>query len=205
MKVNFLAPLRQEMDWLLKLSPAPERQAQLEPLVDYLQAKLDRQEEIQLHFICTHNSRRSQFAQVWAQTWAHYFLLPLRAFSGGVEVTAFNPRAISCLREQGFTIEASDTTNPLYQIQFGQEGESLQAYSKLYDAEENPRSNFAALMTCSHAEENCPFIAGAERRIPLLYEDPKAFDDSPQEAQKYVERSRQIASELAFAFSCLKR
>lgn len=203
MKVDFLPPLLQEMEQLLKLRPALKRQAQLEPLVDYLRTKLDRQEEIQLNFICTHNSRRSQFAQVWAQTWAHYFQLPLRAFSGGVEVTAFNPRAISCLREQGFTIEASETTNPLYQIQYGLKGESLQAYSKLYDAEGNPRSNFAALMTCSHAEENCPFIPGAECRIPLLYEDPKAFDDSPQEAQKYLERSRQIASELAYVYQQL--
>lgn len=46
----------------------------LDPLIDFIQQKTDKKEEIRLNFICTHNSRRSHFAQVWAQTMAHYFL-----------------------------------------------------------------------------------------------------------------------------------
>jgi arsenate reductase (thioredoxin) len=56
-------------------------------------------------------------------------------------------------------------------------------------------------MTCSHADENCPFIPGAEARIPVRYEDPKAFDDTTEEAAQYDARSRQIASEMFFVFS----
>jgi arsenate reductase len=56
-------------------------------------------------------------------------------------------------------------------------------------------------MTCDHADLTCPFIPGAEARIPVRYEDPKAFDDSPKEAEKYDERSMQIANEMFYVFS----
>ena len=59
-------------------------------------------------------------------------------------------------------------------------------------------------MTCSQADGGCPFIAGAEKRIPITYEDPKAFDDSPLEEAKYDERSLQIASEMFYVFRQIK-
>lgn len=189
---------------LLKSPPSEQRLALLEPLYQYLAQKLALKQEVQLHFICTHNSRRSQFAQVWAHVLAHYFELPLKAFSGGVEVTAFNPRAINSLQRQGFSINSSIGDNPHYAISYGANGESLSCFSKKFDHPQNPQSGFAAVMTCSDADDNCPFIPGAEQRIPLLYEDPKAFDDSPLETEKYAERSSQIGSELAYIFSKLK-
>ena len=64
-----------------------------------------------------------------------------------------------------------------------------------------PKSKFAAIMTCSQADGGCPFIAGAEKRIPITFEDPKAFDNTPQQAEKYTERSLQIATELFYVFS----
>jgi arsenate reductase len=39
------------------------------------QSKVNEQKEIKLNLICTHNSRRSHLAQVWAQTAAAYFNL----------------------------------------------------------------------------------------------------------------------------------
>lgn len=73
-------------------------------------------------------------------------------------------------------------------------------YSKVFDADENPSTNFAAVMTCSHADENCPFIPGSEASIALDYKDPKEFDDTPQAQEKYDERSDQIASEMIYVF-----
>jgi arsenate reductase len=68
----------------------------------------------------------------------------------------------------------------------------------------NPVSNFAAVMTCSHADENCPFILGTEMRIPVMYEDPKLFDHTVLEKEKYRERSLQIAAEMKYVFSKIK-
>jgi arsenate reductase (thioredoxin) len=73
-----------------------------------------------------------------------------------------------------------------------------------YDADGNPTENFAAIMTCSQADKNCPFIPGASLRIAIPYDDPKDFDGTPQEEAKYDERTRQIAREIFYAFSQLK-
>ena len=56
-------------------------------------------------------------------------------------------------------------------------------------------------MTCTHADENCPFIPGAEKRISLPFEDPKAFDDTSEEAEQYDKRSLQIATEMKYVFN----
>ena len=59
-------------------------------------------------------------------------------------------------------------------------------------------------MTCDQADENCPFILGCESRIPIRYNDPKEFDNTPQQADKYLERSIEIASEMLYIFSQIK-
>ncbi|MNG27197.1 hypothetical protein D3C84_1122880 [compost metagenome] len=60
-------------------------------------------------------------------------------------------------------------------------------------------------MTCSQADGGCPFIAGAEKRIPITFEDPKTFDNSPQQTEIYQERSLQIATEMFYVFSEIKK
>jgi arsenate reductase len=123
-----------------------------------------------------------------------------------VEVTAFNERAVAALKRAGFRVVASDGANPLVEVSHSEGGhQPIRAFSKLFDDPENGSGLFAAVMTCSHADENCPFIPGAEIRIPVRYEDPKEFDGLPQEAAKYDERSLQISSELFYVFSKIKR
>jgi len=162
---------------------------------------VDNQKEVNLNFICTHNSRKSQFAQIWAQTAADYFGIPVKCYSGGVEVTAFNPRAVASIERTGFKVVSKSESNPVYSVYHSENSQPITAFSKLYDDPANPTAHFAAVMTCSHADENCPFIPGTEKRIPLLYDDPKEFDGTPQEAAKYDERSIQVASELFYAFA----
>src|SRR6056300_1091754 len=82
-----------------------DRKTQLQVLIDYIQEKVNSKEEVRLNFICTHNSRRSQFSQIWAQTAAAYFGIEVDCFSGGVELTAFNERAVASLIRRGFTYE----------------------------------------------------------------------------------------------------
>ena len=84
---------------------------------------------------------------------------------------------------------------------FSENEQPIIGFSKTLDDEFNPTSEFAAIMTCTQADEGCPFIAGAEKRIPITFEDPKAFDNTPQEAEKYNERSVQIATEMFYVFS----
>ena len=200
-KISLLPALGQVVE-ALDLSSIPEdRKPVLEQLRNYIQSKVDTQAPVHLNFICTHNSRRSQLSQVWAKVAAVSHGIRIKSFSGGTEATAFNERAVASLLRSGFAISASGEGNPVYTVRFADDCQPLHCFSKTFDHPENQSSAFAAVMTCSDADENCPFIPGAETRIPLRYEDPKAFDGTPEEASKYDERSRQIATEMFYVFS----
>jgi arsenate reductase len=172
----------------------------LDEMAAYLQEKISNRKEIRLNFICTHNSRRSQFSQIWAQTAAAYYGIAAYCYSGGVEVTAFNPRAVAAIQRDGFKLEKKEGENPVYFVFYSDEGEPIVTFSKVFDDSVNATKEFAAVMTCDHADENCPFIPGAEMRFPLRFEDPKSFDDSPLEEKMYSERSHQIGAELFYLF-----
>jgi len=179
------------------------RKEVLKPLIDFIQLKVNTKETIRLNFICTHNSRRSHLSQVWAQTMAYYFnIKDVFCYSGGTEATALFPMAAETLEKSGFKINTiAETSNPIYSIRYSDNSHPMIGFSKTLDSEFNPQSHFAAIMTCSQADNGCPFIAGAEKRIPITFEDPKAFDNTPQQAEKYQERSLQIATELFYVFS----
>jgi arsenate reductase len=183
-----------------------ERKAALKPLIDYIQNKVSGNYNVNLNFICTHNSRRSHLSQVWAQAASHHYTVKnVFCYSGGTEATALFPMAEKTLSKAGFQIDKlSEEKNPVYSIKYTENAPSIIGFSKKYDSSFNPQSEFAALMTCSHADENCPFIPGAEERIPVRYNDPKAFDNTPQQEEKYKERSNEIATEMLYVFSQIK-
>lgn len=183
-----------------------ERLEIMQDLIDFIQDKVSNSREIRLNFICTHNSRRSHFSQIWAQTMAfHFNIKNIFSYSGGTETTAVYPIVLTTLKQIGFEIEAiSAGENPVYSIKYASNQHPIITFSKNLDADFNPKSEFAAVMTCSQAEGGCPFIFGAEKRISITYDDPKAFDNSPFQSEKYYERSLQIATELYYIFSKIK-
>lgn len=184
-----------------------DRKITLLPLIDFIQSKFDNQQEIRLNFICTHNSRRSHLSQVWAQTAANYYdIKNVFCYSGGTEATALFPKVAETLENSGFNIKKmSQGNNPVYAIKFAENEMPVVGFSKAYDDDFNPESGFAAIMTCSQADGGCPFIAGAEKRIAVTYEDPKVFDNTNEQTEKYRERSLQIATEMFYVFSEIKK
>jgi arsenate reductase len=200
-KINMLPALQLHLEKVLNQNISNDRIEVLKPLIEYIQGKVDEGKDINLNFICTHNSRRSQFSQIWAQTAAEYYGIPANCFSGGVEVTAFNERAVESIKRSGFRVNSEGETNPIYFVFNSDGNEPIQAFSKLFDDPINKADQFAAVMTCSHADDNCPFIPGTEKRIPVRYEDPKKFDETDVEAEKYDERSLQIACEMFYVFA----
>jgi arsenate reductase len=183
-----------------------ERKITLQPLIDFIQNKVTNQQEVRLNLICTHNSRRSHLSQVWAQTAAaHFNINNVFCYSGGTEATALFPMAAKTLEQSGFKIKTIATgNNPIYAIKYAANEHPIIGFSKTYDDDFNPQSEFSAILTCSQADGGCPFIAGAEVRIPITFDDPKAFDNTPQQAEKYQERSLQIATEMCYVFSKIK-
>lgn len=180
-----------------------ERKEVLQPLTDFIQSKVSENQEIRINFICTHNSRRSHLSQVWAQTMANYFNIKnVFCYSGGTEATALFPLVAETLQNSGFQINTiSKNDNPVYSIKYADNEHPIIGFSKKLDDDFNPKSEFAAIMTCDSANEACPFVPGAEKRISITFEDPKAFDNTPQQSEKYKERSMQIATEMFYVFS----
>lgn len=182
-----------------------ERKALLDNVVSHLISQIGRS-EVNIQFICTHNSRRSVFAQVWGQIMARKFgLNNIHCFSGGTEATAIYSAVIETLMQQGLQIVLEkEGQNRHYQIFYEQDSIPMTVFSKVYSDAANP-NRFIAIMTCSDAEENCPFIPQAELRLSLTYEDPKIFDQHKDKMEKYLERSQQIGTELYYIFNELAK
>lgn len=178
-----------------------ERRELVARVTAFVQERVDAGQPTVLNFICTHNSRRSHMGQIWAAASAAHFKIPgVRTLSGGTEATAFNPRAVAALERDGFLVRNPGGENPHYLISLGPEFPELECFSKTFDDPFNAADDFAAIMTCTDADQNCPAVIGATR-ISLPYRDPKEADDTPEEAARYTERSHQIGTELLAAFA----
>lgn len=201
-KSSIFTDIESVINSLNTASISSERKEILQNLIVYIQLKVVSKEQIRINFICTHNSRRSHLSQVWAQTMATYFGIDnVFCYSGGTESTALFPMAAKTLQNSGFKIQQLfEGKNPVYAIKYAENEHPIIGFSKKMDDDFNPRNQFVAIMTCDSANEACPFVPGAEKRIPIMFLDPKAFDNTPQQAEKYQERSLQIATELKFVF-----
>jgi arsenate reductase (thioredoxin) len=154
--------------------------------------------------VCTGNSRRSIMGAAMGNVAAAYYGMPeVRFHSGGTTPTAFNSRTVKALQAIGIEVvptgqeaargEAA-TANPIYRIRWGSPGSPGEAameqneFSKRYDDDANPKSEFAALMVCSDADEGCPVVRGSSLRVSMPYLDPKIYDGGSLEGAKYSER-----------------
>ena len=179
----------------------PERQIALDALVGAIvDLKKVVVETVHVVFICTHNSRRSQLAQVWAQCIADDLGFDfVRCHSAGTEQTSFHPNAIQALEDRGFVVKQVDGKAIESHAVHGAKPEHpLHCFSKTLEAESLPKQDFIAVTTCDEADRGCPVIPGAFRRIALPYSDPKISDETLAARNTYAERSSEIALEMLY-------
>jgi len=179
-----------------------ERKALLKNIAKFIIDELEDRDKINLNFICTHNSRRSQISQVWAFYAATYFELPINAYSGGTETTAFHRNTVKTLQDVGFNfnVENFSHQNPKYSISFKGTDKTILGFSKKYDDPTNEYP-YVAITTCGHADENCPFIPDALKRFHLPFEDPKSSDNTPLQKEAYLKTNQRIAAEIFIIFN----
>ena len=191
---DYLAARRAEFDQI-----PDDRRQRLEEMVSYIRRKADSSDPAELIFVCTHNSRRSHMAQLWAATAAAHEGVPLWTYSGGTESTAFNPRAVAAMQRASVRIEkTTEASNPVYHARIADNAPAMTCFSKPYDNDPNPKAEFGAVMVCTDADEACPFVPGAEFRLALPFVDPKISDGTAKEAATYDERCAQIAREMLY-------
>ena len=188
---------------ILRFNRIPDdRKLALEQVASFIAERMAAGKPVELTFICTHNSRRSQMAQIWAvAAAAHYGVIGVETYSGGTEATAFNARAIGAIKREGFVVVNPGGENPHYRVRYAEGAPSIECFSKTYDDPFNPQRNFVAVMTCSQADEACPVVHGAALRVPIAYDDPKASDGTPEETSTYDARCRQIGAEMFYLLS----
>lgn len=188
------------------LTISDDRKNLLLSISDKIFEEFEDRDKVNLNFICTHNSRRSQLAQVWSFFAIEYFKLEnIYAFSGGSEVTAFHRNTVKCLQKTGFDFNVEDFShqNPLYLISFKGTKKTTKGFSKTFDSDKNEYP-YIAITTCDHADQNCPFIPDAIHRFHLPYTDPKTADNTEFQNDKYLETSKKIAGELFIIFQELQ-
>ena len=76
-------------------------------------------------------------------------------------------------------------------------------FSKKYEDDPNPKKDFAALMVCAQADAGCPIVFGSAFRVSLPFDDPKDFDGTEYERQKYDERVGDIGRQMLYVLSQL--
>jgi arsenate reductase (thioredoxin) len=195
----------QEVD---RLEISKQRQELLLEIAKGIQLYLDQKISLNLLFVCTHNSRRSQFGQLWATYFSRILGLSehVSCYSAGTEATECNIRTIRALESAGFRAQYSVCQpNPKYDLFSEGESSPIRLFSKTVDDNSIPKENIIALMTCSDAEENCPLVHGTLLKYSLNYKDPKEYDNTPEEKEAYWLKSKEIASEILFILKQLKK
>ncbi|MFN2267638.1 MAG: arsenate reductase ArsC [Desulfonatronovibrio sp.] len=124
-------------------------------------------EKINILFLCTGNSCRSQMAEAWTRKIHGNKFNP---YSAGVVKTKVDPRAIKVMAEEDLDISGHS--------------------SKL--VEELPSVEFQYVITlCGHAKESCPFFPGSVKKIHMGFDDPPSLaQNAPSEEQALVHYRR---------------
>ena len=184
-----------------------ERKLILEDIATHLNRDIQNGNVIKLVYLCTHNSRRSHFSQVWGRVASVLFgYEEIETYSGGTVATACHPNTIEALRQLGFKITCNDieVENPHYKVHYSSHN-FIDCYSKANTDEVLPQREFIAIMTCADSDDNCPLVPGAKKRFSTTYDDPKEFDAAQNPISHYKERSLQIAHEALYTFQYLSK
>lgn len=190
---------------LKELEIDENRKQLLTKIAHFIVSQLKQNKPVNLNYICTHNSRRSQLSNVWSSYAANYFNLnTIKSFSGGTSVTSFYRNTVKTLQQAGFVFKLSEFShhNPVYSIEYENCTTPILAFSKLYNDAFNAVP-FIAITTCSNADEHCPFISEAIQRFHVPFNDPKSFDNTLYASEKYLEINKQIAGEIHFIFKSI--
>jgi arsenate reductase (thioredoxin) len=129
-------------------------------------------QKLRVLFLCTGNSCRSQMAEGWAR---HMHPDAIEACSAGTAPTTLNPRAVQVMAEAGVDI-GSQTSKHVDDLA-GREFDYL-------------------ITVCGHADEQCPVLAGAQRRLHVGFDDPPRLAQDAATEEEVLKPYRRVRDEI---------
>jgi arsenate reductase len=122
---------------------------------------------VNILFLCTGNSCRSQMAEGWAR---HYAGDRHSIQSAGIEAHGKNPRAIAVMQEAGINISGQQSTRVSDAM--------LQAADLV-------------VTVCGHADEHCPVLPPGTRKLHWPLDDPAKATGSEENVMQVFRASRE--------------
>ena len=138
-------------------------------------------------FVCTHNSRRSIYCEVWGKIIANKYSKNINFYSAGTKKTSVYGEVIKSFSRLGIKSKGNI-------IQYKEKSILLKSKT----LEEIQLDKFICIFTCSKAERSCPIDTRSVVNIPLLFDDPKKFDGLKNERIEYQKTCSQIAEKINF-------
>lgn len=131
-----------------------------------------------LLFLCTGNSCRSQMAEGWARQFASKSVSPLQleVRSAGLEAHGLNPDAVKAMQRQG--VDISRQTSDLLT-------DDLIDWADM------------VVSVCGHADANCPLLPARIKKRLMPFDDPAQASGSPEEIDRvFDDVCRQIRDKV---------
>ncbi|MFA7232193.1 MAG: arsenate reductase ArsC [Victivallaceae bacterium] len=128
--------------------------------------------KINLLFLCTGNSCRSQMAEGWCR-----FLKgdTIEAYSAGIETHGLNPYAVKVMAEAGVDISGHK--------------------SKLLTNLANVTFDYVVTV-CGHAHETCPFFPASAKVVHVGFDDPPKLAKELDNEEEKLNCYRRVRDEI---------
>ncbi len=184
-----------------------ERRYRLNEIVYFLEDQQQNRAPWQVTFISSNESAAGQMALAWSRAAAYYFgFTDFTPNSGGMVPEQIPVSAILSLEKAGFIIYKAPIGGiDVYRVKYTYNLEPLVMFPKKIDHVKNPANSFMAVVLDSNAELNIKNIRGTYNRLFLEYEDPSGYVGSDMEKEKFDELCRQVAVEMFYVFSQLRK
>ena len=132
----------------------------------------DHRKIVNILFLCTGNSCRSQMAEGFTKALHQDLFVP---YSAGVVAKGLDPRAVKAMAEVGLDIS-------------GQSSKSI---------DDLPPMDFDVVVTvCSRARESCPFFPGPTVRIHQDFDDPPELAATAALEEEAMAHYRRVRDEI---------
>ena len=123
-------------------------------------------------FLCTGNSCRSQMAEGWARKLRGD---EVNAYSAGVDPHGMNQRAVAVMREAGVDISGH--------------------HSKHLDELKDTHFDFV-ITVCDQAHEACPLFPGETKVLHVAFEDPPRLAKDAKTEEEALGHYRRVRDEI---------